>query len=426
MGGDSVLSTSAAIDLLEAIHLAEADWQRWTVRVALCAGRYFTGGGALAVSTYRTTPERVELLGHAQAGVKYDDSMLGDPLSKALVTEQDLEGPGSALSPALVEHFSQLPTGFLDVFFRHEELLTWHSELAPRLPPGVPDFNRPFFEANQATDAIAVLGGAGDYHSGIVRMVPRRTKLSPRTRHSLLQIALHFESALRLRTQAEDAVVAVIRPDGRVAHAERAAAERADLRAQLARHARLVENARLRRVREEPDAADAWTALVGGHWGLLERTDSDGSRYYVAIENGTEAQRHRALSRTEVEVLRLYARGISGKMVGYGLGLSGATVSAALGSAALKVGVRNRAAMIRLAAHLLGSRTVAPTIPLTQAETEVLAHLRHGLTNAQIARRRGSAERTVANQVAAILHKLQLPSRSAVAALGSAPLSAQP
>jgi DNA-binding NarL/FixJ family response regulator len=420
MGGDSVLSSGAAIDLLEAVHLAEPDWQRWTVRVALCAARYFAGGGALAVSTYRTTPERVELLGHAQAGVSYDGPLRGNPLSQGLITEQDVDGPAAGLSPALAETFSQLPQGFLDVFFRHEELLTWHSELAPRLAPGVPDLNRPFFEANAATDAIALLGGAGEYHSGIVRMVPRRTKLAPRTRHSLLQIALHFESALRLRTQAEAAVVAIIRPDGRVAHAERQVSERPELQAQLARHARLVEHSRLRSVRQEPDAADAWTALVAGQWGLLERTDSDGSRYYVAIENGTDAKRYRALSRTEVEVLRLYARGISGKMVSYGLGLSGATVSAALGSAALKLGVRNRAAVVRLAAHLLGSQRVAPSTPLTQAESEVLVHLRHGLTNAQIARRRGSAERTVANQVAAILHKLRLPSRSAVAALGSA------
>jgi DNA-binding CsgD family transcriptional regulator len=423
MGGDSVLSINAAIDLLEAIHSAEADWQRWTVGVAVCAARYFTGGGALGVSTYRSTPGRIELLGLAQAGVKEADSELGAALNRAVLTLPGSDDANAALTPELQQLFGQLHPNFLDVFFRHEELLTWHSELVPRLAAGVPDFNQPFFQANGATDAVAVTGGAGEYHAGIVRMVPRRMKLSPRTRHSLLQVALHFESALRLRTQADAAVVAVIRPDGRVAHAERAAADRADLRAQLARHARLVEHSRLRRVREEPNAADAWTALIGGHWGLLERTDSDGSRYYVAIENGTEAQRYRALSRTEIEVLRLYARGISGKMVGYGLGLSGATVSAALGSAALKIGVRNRAAMIRLAAHLLGSRKVAPTTPLTQAENEVMAHLRQGLTNAQIARRRGSAERTVANQVAAILHKLQLPSRSAVAALGAVQLS---
>lgn len=419
MGGDSVLSTSASIDLLEAIHSAEADWQRWTASVALCADRYFTGSGAVGVSTYRATPAKIELLGLAQAGANQVGSELGVALSRASLPRPDTDEPNATLTPELLQIFSRIHPGFLDVFFRHNELLTWHSELVARLAPGVPDFNEPFFAANGATDAIAVTGGAGEHCSTIVRMVPRRTKLSPRTRHSLLQVALHFESALRLRTQADAAVVAVIRPDGRVAHAERAAAERAELRAQLARHTRLVEHSRLRRVRDEPDAADAWTALVGGHWGLLERTDSDGSRYYVAIENGSEAQRHRALSRTEVEVLRLYARGISGKMVGYGLGLSGATVSAALGSAALKIGVRNRAAMIRLAAHLLGSRKVAPTIPLTQAENEVLAHLRQGLTNAQIARQRGSAERTVANQVAAILHKLQLPSRSAVAALGS-------
>lgn len=356
------------MDLIEAVQSAEPDWQRWTARVAICAARYLSDG-AIIVSSHREAPERVELLGFAGTRLTPGSPPFGDVLSQALLC--------------------------------HDELLAWHSELAARLPPGVADVCAPLLRANGAGDALVVVGSAGDHRAGIVQLVERRTKLSPRTRQSLLQMALHFESALRLRSQQQHAIVAMIRPDGRVTHAERE-------RGRSARQAR------------QPRAGDIWTALVDGRWGLLERRDSDGSRYYVAVENGEQAQRYRALSRTEVEVLRLYARGASGKMVGFSLGLSGATVSAAISSAALKLGVRHRAAVIGLAAHLLGSRQVSPTTPLTRAELEVLEHLRQGLTNAQIARRRGSAERTVANQVAAILHKLRLPSRSAVAALGSA------
>ncbi len=53
---------------------------------------------------------------------------------------------------------------------------------------------------------------------------------------------------------------------------------------------------------------------------------------------------------------------------------------------------------------------------LSGAERDVLAHLLEGLTNAEIARRRGTATRTVANQVASILRKLRLGSRAELAA----------
>jgi DNA-binding NarL/FixJ family response regulator len=410
------LRPSGAVDLLEAVHTADDDWQRWTLRVADGASRFFAGDAPYATTTFRTTDESVELVGHAQVGALSDGSAVGDEM--LLMTPGGPARFDTPLSPLLVEQFRNFDPRWTKVFYRHGRHLAWHSELVKTLPPGVIDFNGPFFEANGVTDALAVSGSFGGHTLGIVRMFARKPKLQPRIKQSLMQIALHMESSLRLRLQP-DAVVAIIRPDGRVAHAEKSAAEKVELRSLLARHARQIEHARLRRVRTEPDATDTWTALVGGRWGLLEQTDSDGSRHYVAIENAPEAQRLRALSRTEVEVLKLYAHGLSGKMVGYGLGLTAATVSAALGSAGLKLGVRNRAAVIRLAAHLSGStRAVAPTRPLTEAEAEVLGHLRQGLTNAQIARRRGSAERTVANQVAAILHKLQLPSRSAVAVLG--------
>jgi len=416
MTSPPILRPTGAVDLLEAVHTADDDWQRWTLRVADGASRFFAGNCPHAATSFRVTPERVQLLGQALFGALSDGSTVGDELSRLTPA-----GPAkfdTPLSPFVIEQFASFNPRWIEVFYRHGQHLAWHSELAPRLPADVPDFNLGFFAANGVSDALAVSGSWGGYELGIVRMFVRKPKLQPRIKQSLLQVALHMESSLRLRLQP-DSIVAIIRPDGRVAHAEKAAADKPELRSLLARHARQIEHTRLRKIRVQPDAADAWTALVGGRWGLLEQTDSDGSRHYVAIENAPEAQRLRALSRTEVEVLQLYARGLSGKMVGYGLGLTAATVSAALGSAGLKLGVRNRTAVIRLAAHLTGeTREVAPIAPLTDAEAAVLAHLRQGLTNAQIARRRGSAERTVANQVAAVLHKLRLPSRSAVALLG--------
>jgi DNA-binding CsgD family transcriptional regulator len=51
------------------------------------------------------------------------------------------------------------------------------------------------------------------------------------------------------------------------------------------------------------------------------------------------------------------------------------------------------------------------TATLTPAESEVAAHVLEGRSNAEIARLRGSSERTVANQVASLYRKLGVRSR---------------
>ncbi len=54
-------------------------------------------------------------------------------------------------------------------------------------------------------------------------------------------------------------------------------------------------------------------------------------------------------------------------------------------------------------------------IQLTDAEREVAKLVAAGLTNEAIAKVRGTATRTIANQVAALLRKLGVPSRHHVA-----------
>jgi DNA-binding NarL/FixJ family response regulator len=59
-----------------------------------------------------------------------------------------------------------------------------------------------------------------------------------------------------------------------------------------------------------------------------------------------------------------------------------------------------------------------PTWPamLTPSEQEVAALALDGATNAEIARRRGTSERTVVNQIAAIFRKTHVSSRTELAA----------
>jgi DNA-binding NarL/FixJ family response regulator len=54
---------------------------------------------------------------------------------------------------------------------------------------------------------------------------------------------------------------------------------------------------------------------------------------------------------------------------------------------------------------------VCPRTGLTPAEQEILEAISAGLSNRDIARRRGTSERTVANQVAHLLRKLGAGSR---------------
>ena len=56
---------------------------------------------------------------------------------------------------------------------------------------------------------------------------------------------------------------------------------------------------------------------------------------------------------------------------------------------------------------------------LTPSEREVLGLVRLGWSNQRIASARERSERTVANQVSALLHKLRAPSRRALAAVQS-------
>jgi DNA-binding CsgD family transcriptional regulator len=53
---------------------------------------------------------------------------------------------------------------------------------------------------------------------------------------------------------------------------------------------------------------------------------------------------------------------------------------------------------------------------LTEAERDVVIHVMGGLSNAQIAERRGASTRTIANQLAAIFRKLGVGSRAELAA----------
>lgn len=124
-----------------------------------------------------------------------------------------------------------------------------------------------------------------------------------------------------------------------------------------------------------------------------------------------------ALSSRESRVLELVARGASGKEVAFTLGVAESTVSASLRDVAMRVGATSSTTLAVIAASHIAERPRVSPAAFTEAERAVLTLLREGLSNADIARRRGTTERTIANQVASMLRKSRAPSRRALAAL---------
>ena len=92
----------------------------------------------------------------------------------------------------------------------------------------------------------------------------------------------------------------------------------------------------------------------------------------------------------------------------------GAPTPCARGAGAVRVHLERRAPA-RLA-RAAGSRA-ADRGRLTEAELDVLIRVAYGMSNAQIARTRGTAATTVASQVSTIMHKVGVSSRAELLAL---------
>jgi DNA-binding NarL/FixJ family response regulator len=241
-------------------------------------------------------------------------------------------------------------------------------------------------------------------------------RLNARERWLFTQVALHMEAGLRLRV-LPGAEVARLRLDGRALDVIEPEIKRGAWREKLGRHVATVEQERTRARRARFEAIDAWTALTSGRWVLVEREERGIGRYYAVVEAG-RAHSLRALTDLEVRVAELSARGLAGKAVSYALGVAPATVSKHLGSAALKLGFNNRTRLVQGVSALLGvGQRPEVHADLTRSERDVLNLVRRGWSNARIASERQRSERTVANQVSALLHKLRVPSRRALASM---------
>ncbi|MEM9190652.1 MAG: helix-turn-helix transcriptional regulator [Myxococcota bacterium] len=269
---------------------------------------------------------------------------------------------------------------------------------------------------------------AVDEHGGLVLgcPLPEEAAPEPPLRDHWWRVALHLSAALRLRrtlgrpARPEDGA-AVFTPSGRLLHAS---APLADTPVLERLRALVADRVRLRR-EDESAVTHLWPGLIEGRFSIVDAFDRDGRHLLVAVANPPAASALRALSRREAEVVYAASQGHSNNQIGYGLGLAEGTVSAHLRDARRKLGVRRRSQLIALAKfagraeplavgdqHLaVVDTSAASPVSLTDAERDVLELVTGGLTNREIAKRRGTSERTVANQVASILRKTGAGSR---------------
>ncbi len=215
--------------------------------------------------------------------------------------------------------------------------------------------SRELHDSQGARDALGMMWHLDESRIvGLFFNLPRVTTLGRRAVHLRRLVAVHLATARRAYDHGKDE--AWISPSGTILDASASTAEE---REQLSLRVRAIEASR---TSEPEEALERWKALVSGRWSLVETFEADGRRLFVARKNPPNLGPHLALTTTEETVLRLVALGNTQKLVAYSLGMSEGGVSMQLRSACLKLGLRDRSALLSLGELLRDGQ--APELPV--------------------------------------------------------------
>ncbi len=307
--------------------------------------------------------------------------------------------------------FDAISRSALLTLFFPPTLVNSHRHLERRLPADARALLQQLRRETGISDALGLVLQPALGESVVISTgIPHASAPTRHERRRLTQLALHLEAGLRARRRPQE-VKAVVESNGRVVHLEPGAPSRENLRHSV----RMTERARTRRHRRAAESLDLWTALIDGHASLVERSEG-GRRRYLVVGNPPLRRPMRSLGSAERDVVSAAARGLSAKLIAYSLGISNPTVSSRLESAATKLGLSSRTELVRLAARLsVPERATAELAGLTRVQREVLDLIADGLTNAEIAARRGRSIHTIANQVTGLLARTGAPTRRALA-----------
>ena len=175
---------------------------------------------------------------------------------------------------------------------------------------------------------------------------------SVRELHRLATV--HVAAAWRMRRAlvpdplADARAEAIFEADGHLAHAD-GPAKTESMRALLREAVKRVDRARTSSVRtNDVEALALWQGLVDGRWSLIDRHDSDGRRYYVAIANPVDGIAARQLTQVEAQVVAQVVAGDPNKLIAYSLGVAESTVAGHLTNAMRKLGATSRMDVVRL------------------------------------------------------------------------------
>jgi DNA-binding CsgD family transcriptional regulator len=124
-------------------------------------------------------------------------------------------------------------------------------------------------------------------------------------------------------------------------------AQRGDAAKAIREAARVVDKARGKLRRSDPEEAlRLWKGLVRGRWTLVDWFDTDGRRFVLAKPNAPSIPDPRGLSEAEARVATYASLGETSKMIGYRLGLSPSYVSRLLRDSMRKLAVKTQPQLV--------------------------------------------------------------------------------
>lgn len=210
-------------------------------------------------------------------------------------------------------------------------------------------------------DMLTLFAVDPDLQGAIVSVpCPEPIELTPREREHCQMLAIHIAAGHRLRRQLTGSKLeglpatdipldaeALVDPTKLVV-TQAVGDARSHTAAEVIRDAAFrVDRARGKLRKSDPEQALAlWKGLVRGRWSLVDWFDTDGRRFLLAKPNIPKINDPRGLTEREALVATYAARGESGKVISYRLGLSQTQVSTLLSSAMRKLGVNTSAQLV--------------------------------------------------------------------------------
>jgi DNA-binding CsgD family transcriptional regulator len=326
------------LDIVEGAYDTAIDGQEWLIRANERFASRFTGVVALGAHIISKSPDGPPKFHHAFLS-GFDDAMaVFGPMHENMAPEfSEAIFPTGTHCALLSEHWERVKNERSWSAGSLEDMTTLLEFLRSC---GGDDL---LFTTSYDRTGTGVLLGA----------IVKQTKLTDRAREIHRLAAVHLAAGLRLRQSLArlpkgDSVEAVFEADGRLAHAEGAASE-TDMRAQLREAVKRVDHARTDAVRkDEVEALGLWRGLVEGRWSLIDRHDTDGRRYYVAIANPPDGVSARQLTDGEAQVVAQVAAGEPNGVIAYALGVAESVVARRLHNAMRKLGAESRMDVVRL------------------------------------------------------------------------------